>query len=71
MKPEIVKELTTNEIKEKIIDERDNFTKLKLSHAVSPIENPMVIRETRRFIARLETEYKERMMKEEAKPKAE
>ena len=32
--------------------------KLKFAHAISPIENPMKIKETRKLIARLETELK-------------
>jgi large subunit ribosomal protein L29 len=62
MKQDIVKDLTTDEIRDRIIEERGIYTKIKLSHAVSPIENPLKIRGTRRLIARLETEYKKRLM---------
>ena len=61
MKQYIVKDLTTEEIREKIAQERAMYTKLKMSHAVSPIENPMKIRASRRAIARLETEYRKRV----------
>jgi large subunit ribosomal protein L29 len=61
MKQDIVKDLTTEEIREKIAQERAMYTKLKMSHAVSPIENPMKIRASRRAIARLESEYTKRM----------
>jgi large subunit ribosomal protein L29 len=61
MKQDIVKDLTTEEIREKIAQERAMYTKLKMSHAVSPIENPMKIRASRRAIARLETEYRKRV----------
>lgn len=61
MKQDIVKDLTTEEIREKIAQERAMYTKLKMSHAVSPIENPMKIRASRRAIARLETEYRKRI----------
>ena len=64
MKISTVKELTTEEVRDKIAEERDSYTRLKLNHAVSPIENPMKIRATRRLIARLETELKERMSKQ-------
>ena len=60
MKQDIVKELTTDEIRDRIIEERGIYTKMKMSHAVSPIENPLKIRSTRRLIARLETEIKKR-----------
>ncbi|NNF01124.1 MAG: 50S ribosomal protein L29 [Bacteroidia bacterium] len=71
MKISIVKELTTEEVRDKIKEERENYTRLKLNHAVSPIENPMKIRDSRRLIARLETELKERMRIEAEKVKAE
>jgi len=61
MKQDIVKDLTTEEIREKIAQERAMYTKLKMSHAVSPLENPMKIRASRRAIARLETEYRKRV----------
>jgi len=61
MKQDIVKDLTTEEIREKIAQERATYSKLKMSHAVSPVENPMKIRASRRAIARLETEYTKRM----------
>ncbi len=43
------------EIKEKLELETAQLQQLKLSHVVSPLENPMKIRETRRNIARLLT----------------
>ena len=62
MKQNIVRDLTTDEIRDRITEERASYTKLKMSHAVSPVENPLKIRSTRRLIARLETEYKKRIM---------
>ena len=60
MKQSVVKELSTNEIQEQLIEERNNYIRLKNNHAVSSIENPLKIRTTRRTIARLETEIKKR-----------
>lgn len=45
--------LTVEEIKEKLSTERDNLQKLKFAHSISPIENPMKIREAKKAIARL------------------
>ena len=56
MKTSEIKDLTTEEIKEKIETEKAALTKMKMNHAVSPLENPMLIRTTRRNIARLMTE---------------
>jgi large subunit ribosomal protein L29 len=55
-----IRELTTKELKEILADESISYTKLKISHAVSPLDNPMKIRETRRKISRLKTELRKR-----------
>ncbi|WP_278702291.1 50S ribosomal protein L29 [Butyricimonas virosa] len=60
MKTSEIKDLTTEEIREKIETERAALTKMKMNHAVSPLENPMLIRTTRRNIARLMTELRKR-----------
>ena len=60
MKTSEIKDLTTEEIKEKIETEKAALTKMKMNHAVSPLENPMLIRTTRRNIARLMTELRKR-----------
>ena len=52
--------MKTSEIKEKIETEKAALTKMKMNHAVSPLENPMLIRTTRRNIARLMTELRKR-----------
>lgn len=55
MKASEIKGLTAEEIVEKVTVLRADLQKLELSHVVSPIENPMKIRHTRRDIARLLT----------------
>ncbi|WP_194776489.1 50S ribosomal protein L29 [Pararhodonellum marinum] len=55
MKNSEIRSLTDSEIAERIVAEQENLTKLRFAHAVSPIENPNKIRETKRFIARLKT----------------
>ena len=60
MKQNIVKDLTTDEVRDKMKEERATYRKMKLSHAVSPMENPMKMRSSRKVIARLETELKKR-----------
>ena len=51
-----IKKLSDTELKEKIKGEKNLFTKLKLQHSVSPIENPIRIRAQRKLMARLLTE---------------
>ncbi|MFA8449483.1 MAG: 50S ribosomal protein L29 [Bacteroidales bacterium] len=60
MKKEVIRELGTAELKERLADERMQLTKLKLNHAVSPIENPNRINAYRKTIARLLTELRRR-----------
>ena len=47
--------LTEEELRQKIQGEKDALEKLRFAHAISPIENPMKIRESRKLIARLQT----------------
>lgn len=56
MKQEVIRELSTAEIIERLEEERKQLTKLKLNHAVSPLENPNKIKSYRRTIARMLTE---------------
>ncbi|MFC4871324.1 50S ribosomal protein L29 [Negadavirga shengliensis] len=55
MKNSEINALTESEIVERIAAEQENLTKLRFAHAISPIENPNKIRETRRLVARLKT----------------
>lgn len=56
MKNSEIKALTVEELKEKINMESSSLQKLNFAHAISPIENPMKIRQSKRLIARLKTE---------------
>ena len=53
--------LSTVELQSKMKEEKANFVKLKLNHAISPIENPIKIRDSRKDIARLSTELTKRI----------
>ena len=55
MKTSEIIELSSAEILERIDANQDSLTRMKMNHAISPLDNPMKIRETRRNIARLET----------------
>lgn len=56
MKSKEIKELSVSELREKIGSEREALRKMKFAHQVSAVENPMKIKETRKLIARLNTE---------------
>ena len=62
MEQKVIIELTTGEIIERLDEEKKQLTKLKLNHAVSPLENPNKIKAYRRTIARLETELRKRIL---------
>ncbi|HKL37196.1 MAG TPA: 50S ribosomal protein L29 [Salegentibacter sp.] len=64
MKNSEIRELTTKEIEERIDTEKTMLTRLKLNHAVSPLDNPLKINQTRKNIARLKTELRKREINE-------
>lgn len=56
MKSSVIREMTTEEIQDRLIDEKSTVAKLKMQHAISPLENPLVLRERKKDVARLMTE---------------
>jgi len=64
MKTSEIKELTSKEIVERLETEKEHLVRLKLNHAVSPLDNPMKIKESKRNIARLKTILRDRELKE-------
>ncbi len=70
MKKEDITELTTDELKLRLEEEKAMYIKLKMNHAVSPVENPMKIRMTRRGIAMIHTEMTQRQKAEQFKKQA-
>jgi large subunit ribosomal protein L29 len=55
MKTSEIKEFSTQDLVERIETEKDALLKMKLNHAVSPLENPGKIKQSRRDIARMLT----------------
>lgn len=64
MKNKEVVELTTKEVIERIGDEKAKLTKLRLNHAVSPLDNPNILSDIKKTIARLKTELRKRELSE-------
>ena len=60
METSVLKEMVDKEILDLLQEERDSLIKMKMSHAVSPLENPQKIKFTRRNIARIMTEISRR-----------
>ena len=60
MKQSEIKELSIEELKERLAEFKKQHADLKMAHAVTPLENPLQIRKTRRTVARLATELTKR-----------
>ncbi|RNC89292.1 MAG: 50S ribosomal protein L29 [Allomuricauda sp.] len=60
MKQAEIKELSVEEIQQRLAELKKEYADLKMAHAVTPLENPMQIRQTRRTVARLATELTKR-----------
>ncbi len=60
MKKQVLTDMPDNELKELLTNEREKLIKLKMSHAVSPLENPLQIKFARKTIARVMTEISKR-----------
>jgi large subunit ribosomal protein L29 len=56
MKQKEVKELSIDELNEKLLSFQKELSDLKMTHSISPIENPMQIKNLRKTIARINTE---------------
>ena len=67
MKDTILTEMPINELKDLLISEKERLAKLKMSHAVSPLENPLSIKYSRKKIARIMTELSSRKRLEKNK----
>ncbi|MBP7506467.1 MAG: 50S ribosomal protein L29 [Prolixibacteraceae bacterium] len=64
MKVSEIRELSTKEIVERIDTENEKLVRMRLNHAVTPLENPISIKDVRRNVARLKTELQSRMLTE-------
>ena len=60
MKMTEIKGLETKELAERIETEVDKYNRMKLNHSIAPLENPSLIKATRRDIARMKTELRQR-----------
>ena len=64
MKASEIRELSVQEIEERIEDFKNVLTRMRLNHAVSPLDNPTKIGKTKKNIARLQTELRMRQINE-------
>jgi len=57
-----IKEMTQEDLVARIQEDELRLKKLEFAHAISPLENPVSIRNLRRDLARLKTELKQRAL---------
>ena len=55
MKTAEIKEMSVQDLQERVAAEKARLATMKVQHAVSPVENPSEIKKTRRDIARMLT----------------
>ena len=60
MKQQEISKLSVEDLKKRIETATETLMKMKIGHSVTPMENPIQIRDTRRSIARLKTELQKR-----------
>mgnify|MGYP003992038659 CR=1 FL=1 len=60
MKAQVLTDIPENELRELLATEKERLVRMKMSHAVSPMENPLQIKFTRKTIARVMTELSKR-----------
>jgi len=56
MKKADIKNLSKEDLQAKLAEVKADYNKMVLAHRISPIENPIQIRDMRKNIARIQTE---------------
>ena len=57
-----LKSMSEQDLKSRIDEDELRIKKLKFAHAVSPLENPMTIRDVRKDLARTKTELRKKQL---------
>lgn len=69
MKYKDIKGLSDKDLKDKLKEEREAYTKMKFTHAISQVESTARITATRKAVARLLTEKQSRFLSKQNEPK--
>jgi large subunit ribosomal protein L29 len=67
MKRQDLSQLSTNDLRDKIKEDKAALAKMKFNHSISPVENPLKMRTNRKEIARMITELRKRELAETKK----
>lgn len=60
MKQSEIKDLSTADLQDKLVELRKSYAELQMAHAIQPLDNPLQLRASRRTIARVSTELTKR-----------
>lgn len=60
MKPSEIRDLNPSDIREKIQEQEEELANMRIQLTTRQLENPLIIRETRRELARLKTILREK-----------
>ncbi len=60
MKKEEIKEMSTQDLKDRLEQMVQEYAQLKINHSISPLDNPAKITADRKMIARVKTELRQR-----------
>ncbi len=59
--------MTTQELREELDEKKIAYSRIKMAHNISPLENPVSLKYTRKDVARMSTELRHREINGEAK----
>jgi len=60
MKQSEIKNLSLEDLQDKLADSQKQLTELRMAHAITPLENPLQLRSARLTVARIQTAITER-----------
>ncbi len=60
MKQSEIIAMSNEELTEKLAETKKQYAEMKMAHSVTPLENPLQLRKSRRTVARLATELNKR-----------
>lgn len=61
-----IRNLKDNELVEKVAAEKSTLQRMRFAHSISPLENPVKLSESKKLIARLNTEIRSRELNNNA-----
>ncbi len=67
MKISEIRELSMSDLLERIDTEKTMLVRMKMNHAITPLDNPQKLKQAKITIARLQTELRDRELKQKSK----